>query len=432
MATVNVKDGGQALQGRGRPRGQEGAELGSRPPARPCCCSRSSWARWTWRWPTRHAGRACKARPHPRAGLLHPADRRRLRHPDEAGKRLMKVPCLRRPTRARTSTPSRSRACSRSIDLDTRRRCSSVVDTGVVPVPADAWGYTAGRDRRPRRQRCARRSTRPTLAAAGRRRTTRSTAARSSGTSGASGWRVDKRPGVVLSQIDVKDGERLALGALPGAPVRGVRALHGPDRGLVLAHLHGQRRVRLRHLPDARCAAGVDCPAYATFLPAPCIADDSGQPARDPERGLHLRAQHRRPGLAPLRGLRPDPGDAGPRRGPARRPSSSSASASEVGNYDYLIDYVFQQNGMIRVMVGATGLDAVKGVASTSMNDPTAAEDTALRHADRPEPRRAEPRPLLQLPPRLRRRRPGQHASSAPALVPRGRARRRCRAARSG
>ena len=52
-------------------------------------------------------------------------------------------------------------------------------------------------------------------------------------------------------------------------------------------------------------------------------------------------------------------------------------SASEIGNYDYLMDYVFQQNGMIRVMVGATGLDIAKGVASTSMKDATAAEDTA-------------------------------------------------------
>ena len=52
-------------------------------------------------------------------------------------------------------------------------------------------------------------------------------------------------------------------------------------------------------------------------------------------------------------------------------------SASEVGNYDYLMDYVFQQNGMIRIMVGATGLDIVKGVAATSMSDPTAAADTA-------------------------------------------------------
>jgi Copper amine oxidase, enzyme domain len=41
------------------------------------------------------------------------------------------------------------------------------------------------------------------------------------------------------------------------------------------------------------------------------------------------------------------------------------------------MDYVFQQNGMIRIMVGATGLDIVKGVTVTSMDDPAAAADTA-------------------------------------------------------
>jgi primary-amine oxidase len=40
------------------------------------------------------------------------------------------------------------------------------------------------------------------------------------------------------------------------------------------------------------------------------------------------------------------------------------------GNYDYVIDWIFQQNGTIRVRVGATGLDEVKGVRSK-----TAAED---------------------------------------------------------
>ena len=44
---------------------------------------------------------------------------------------------------------------------------------------------------------------------------------------------------------------RLALGDLPGAALRGLRALHGPGRGLVLAHLHGLRRIRLRAVPDA-------------------------------------------------------------------------------------------------------------------------------------------------------------------------------------
>lgn len=51
-------------------------------------------------------------------------------------------------------------------------------------------------------------------------------------------------------------------------------------------------------------------------------------------------------------------------------------SASEVGNYDYLIDYVFHRDGSIRIAVGATGIDATKGVASKSMKDATAAVDT--------------------------------------------------------
>jgi len=48
-----------------------------------------------------------------------------------------------------------------------------------------------------------------------------------------------------------------------------------------------------------------------------------------------------------------------------------------VGNYDYLIDYVFNQKGEIAVRVGATGIDSVKGVRAKTLNDPTAAADTA-------------------------------------------------------
>jgi len=46
-----------------------------------------------------------------------------------------------------------------------------------------------------------------------------------------------------------------------------------------------------------------------------------------------------------------------------------------IGNYDYIVDYIFMANGNIRVRLGATGIDAVKAVASTSLNDPTAAAD---------------------------------------------------------
>ncbi len=51
--------------------------------------------------------------------------------------------------------------------------------------------------------------------------------------------------------------------------------------------------------------------------------------------------------------------------------------ASQIGNYDYLIDWVFKLTGEIDAMVGSTGIDALKGVAATHMSSPTAAQDTA-------------------------------------------------------
>src|SRR3712207_867887 len=52
-------------------------------------------------------------------------------------------------------------------------------------------------------------------------------------------------------------------------------------------------------------------------------------------------------------------------------------SIPSIGNYDYVLDWVLTQRGEIRVDVGATGMDAVKGVRARSMADPTAAVDTA-------------------------------------------------------
>jgi primary-amine oxidase len=48
-----------------------------------------------------------------------------------------------------------------------------------------------------------------------------------------------------------------------------------------------------------------------------------------------------------------------------------------VGNYDYVLDWAFDQKGNITYRAGASGIDAVKGVAAQKLGDPTAAQDTA-------------------------------------------------------
>jgi primary-amine oxidase len=49
---------------------------------------------------------------------------------------------------------------------------------------------------------------------------------------------------------------------------------------------------------------------------------------------------------------------------------------AEIGNYDYLMDWVFNDAAEIDVRVGATGIIALKGVRTQKMTDATAAEDT--------------------------------------------------------
>ncbi|MDA1207549.1 MAG: hypothetical protein O2858_07725 [Proteobacteria bacterium] len=47
-----------------------------------------------------------------------------------------------------------------------------------------------------------------------------------------------------------------------------------------------------------------------------------------------------------------------------------------IGNYDYFQDYIFQQDGRLRIRMVATGIDATKGVFARTLDDPTAPADT--------------------------------------------------------
>ncbi|QRM57443.1 tyramine oxidase [Sinorhizobium sp. BG8] len=289
---------------------------------------------------------------------------------EEAGKRLMKVPCYVSPTESNFYAKP-IEGLFAVVDLN-GKEVVEVVDEGVVPLPEDGWGYTQA-------ELSARKDVKlaPAIKAA-----TLSQPDGANFTVNGSlvnwdmwsfRWRVDKRPGVVLSEIRANDGSgpRQVLYQANLSEVF-VPYMDPSDGWYWRTYMDsGEYGFGIFLSP---LTAGVDCPKYATFLPATVHADD-GSPVEIPNALCIFERNIGDPAWRHYEIFAQTPQTPLPAEG---RPATELVvrSASEVGNYDYLLDYAFQQNGMIRVMVGATGLDAVKGVASKSMKDATAAADT--------------------------------------------------------
>jgi primary-amine oxidase len=116
-------------------------------------------------------------------------------------------------------------------------------------------------------------------------------------------------------------------------------------------------------------APGSDCPAGATFLNA-VLPDEEGRPVeRDGVICLFERNT-----AAPLWRHAEIVNNTY-----AGRPAVELVMRTipSVGNYDYVIDWVLTEAGAIRIDVGATGIDEVRGVPAQTMADPSAAADTA-------------------------------------------------------
>ncbi len=114
--------------------------------------------------------------------------------------------------------------------------------------------------------------------------------------------------------------------------------------------------------------AGVDCPATATFLPA-VFGNDKGEPMTTP----NAMCVFERSSGEPLW-----------RHSEVINQTYEGRAnvelvvrmATTIGNYDYLFDWVFNDAAEIEARVGATGIDALKGVTTRRMTDATSAEDT--------------------------------------------------------
>lgn len=289
--------------------------------------------------------------------------------PEEEGRRLMKVPCYVLPEGSNFYAKP-IEGLFAVVDLNAGS-VVEVLDSGALPVPEDPWGYTE-EEVAARTGALRPKSSPATLSQPGGSNVTIE--------DGLISWdiwrfraRVDKRPGVVLSNIDVRDGERWRS-VLYQAHLSEVFVPYmDPDDGWYWRTYmdSGEYGFGIFLTP---LRAGIDCPAYATYLPA-VVHQDNGEPLTIPGAMCIFERNIGDPAWRHYEIFAQSETQQTPAEG---RPATQLVvrSASEVGNYDYLVDYVFHQDGRIDVMVGSTGLDAVKGAAIRSMQDAGAAEET--------------------------------------------------------
>lgn len=281
-------------------------------------------------------------------------------NPAHEGKRLVKVGCF--DTR-RTTTNLFGWPIERLyalVDLKARE-VLSVTDYGVVPISDAEMNYTeaaAGTLRAPRKPTVQAQPAGSNVVIDGHQVTW-------------GNWRfharVDPRVGTVISVARWQDakGARSVLyqGYLSEMFVPYMDADYGWQSRTYFDT--GEYGAGLLATP---LAEGADCPATATFVPA-VFANDKGEPFTTPnalcifERSLGEPLWRHSEVLNQTYEGRANV-------------ELVVRMATTIGNYDYLFDWVFNDAAEIQSRVGATGIDALKGVASKRMADATAAADT--------------------------------------------------------
>jgi primary-amine oxidase len=274
--------------------------------------------------------------------------------PAEEGRRLIRVTCF--------DTAGTKNVWSRPVegllavvDLD-ERRVIRLVDTGPVPVSGETHAFQGSPAKPMRPVNEALQDAHVTVEG------------------GLTQWRrwsfhyrLDRRGGLIVSLVRYRDGDRdrmvLYRGSLaelfvpymdadPGWAFRAWFDVGENDFGFMASPLN----------------PGIDCPAGAAFLDA-LLADGHGEPRL----GKSVICLFERDTGAPL--WRHAEGVNATYAG---RPAVELVlrTIESLGNYDYIIDWVLTEAGIIRIEAGASGIDMVKGVMARNMADPSAAKDT--------------------------------------------------------
>jgi primary-amine oxidase len=181
-------------------------------------------------------------------------------------------------------------------------------------------------------------------------------------------FRMDQRAGLILSLLRYAEAGRERSVLYRGSLAEIFVPYMDPDESWSFRTFMDEGEYGLGLL-SSPLTPGIDCPANAAFLDA-ILPDEHGRPVR----GKSVICLFERDTGAPLW-----------RHYETVNGRFQGQSAVElvlrtipsVGNYDYVIDWVLTATGVIRIEVGATGIDQVKGVAASTMHHPSAAADTA-------------------------------------------------------
>jgi len=164
-------------------------------------------------------------------------------------------------------------------------------------------------------------------------------------------FRIDKRVGLVVSRVGYEDGGKLRSILYEGSLSEMFVPYQDPDLGWYFRTFFDAGEFADGF--STPLEPGADCPENAVYFEQ-IFADDHGIPQRRPRAACLFEQAS---GDIAWRHL----GDDNVVVSRAAR-DLVLRTIGAFGNYDYVLDWVFKQDGTIKLRVGATGLDEVKGV----------------------------------------------------------------------
>jgi primary-amine oxidase len=273
--------------------------------------------------------------------------------PAEEGRRLLKVVCF-------DTAGARNNVWGRPIeglyavvDLD-ESKVIRVVDNGIPPVSRDIADFTGTEPATPTPQ-----TGNDDVSITGNEVRWKNWSFH---------FHMDPRTGLVVSLVQFNDHGRQRMVLYRGSLAEMFVPYMDPDNGWSFRTFMdvGEFGFGIMASP---LKPGIDCPADARLIDA-TLPDENGEPVLVKSRICLFERETGGPLWRHAEFAN---------QTYAGHPATElvSRTITSVGNYDYVIDWVLSQAGVIRIDVGATGIDAVEGVAARRMADASAGRDTA-------------------------------------------------------